>query len=61
MPDCFYQKISFLEVMRCWGDLRYLGAKKADEINVLCPDEGVMLKVKGEKVMNEPPETIKHR
>lgn len=49
-PTAFIKIFPALEVMRCQGDLRFLGAKQANEIDVLCPDGVVLFKVTGKKV-----------
>lgn len=49
-PTSFIKIFPTMEVLRCQGDLHFLGAKQADEIDVLCPDGVVLFKVSGKKV-----------
>ncbi len=46
-PTSFVKIFPTLEVLRCGGDLRCLGAPQPHEIDVLCPDGVVLFHVAG--------------
>jgi uncharacterized repeat protein (TIGR04076 family) len=48
-PTSFLQVFSVLEVMRCAGDLRYLGSSDPSQTEFLCPDGVVKFRVSGEQ------------
>jgi len=48
-PTSFVKIFPAMEVLRCDGDLRCLGANEPTEIDFLCPDGAVRLRLKGVK------------
>ena len=52
-PTTFIKMFPIMEVIRCEGVLRYLGAESDDETKFMCPDGVVMFKLKGEKISIE--------
>jgi len=48
-PTTFLKVFPALEIVRCNGDLRYLGASDAHETTVTCPDGVVLFRVSGEQ------------
>ncbi len=46
-PTAFIKIFPALEVIRCEGDLRNLGASKPHEIDFLCPDGPVRFRIRG--------------
>lgn len=52
-PTSFLKLFPVLEVMRCGGDLRYLGSSDPSRIEFLCPDGVVTFRVSGEQMALE--------
>ena len=52
-PTSFLKVFPVLEVLRCGGDLRYLGASEPRRIQFLCPDGVVAFQVSGEQTAPE--------
>ena len=50
-PTSFFKLFPVLEVLRCGGDLRYLGSSDPCWIEFLCPDGVVMFRVSGEQAV----------
>ena len=48
-PTSFIKIFPALEVVRCSGDLRFLGAGGPREMTFLCPDGVVLFRVTGEQ------------
>jgi len=48
-PTSFIKLFPVLEVVRCQGDLSYLGGTGACETMCMCPDGVVLFRVKGEQ------------
>ena len=48
-PTAFLKLFPVLEVMRCGGDLRYLGTSEPYRTEFLCPDGVVTFRVSGEQ------------
>ncbi|MCD5401138.1 TIGR04076 family protein [candidate division NPL-UPA2 bacterium] len=48
-PASFLKIFSLLEVVRCKGDLRYLGGSDPCETTLVCPDGVVLFRVTGEQ------------
>jgi len=48
-PTIFIKMFPILEVLRCEGDLRYLGASTQHEMDFICPDGAVKLMISGVK------------
>jgi len=46
-PTAFVKIFPAMEVVRCNGDLQYLGGSKANEIIFMCPDGVVRFQVTG--------------
>jgi len=46
-PTTFLKLFPVLEVVRCGGDLRNLGASSPTEANLICPDGAVLFRVSG--------------
>jgi uncharacterized repeat protein (TIGR04076 family) len=49
-PTSFLQLFPLMEVVRCGGDLRHLGAAAPHETRLRCPDGVVLLRLVGEQV-----------
>ena len=50
-PTSFIKIFPSLEVLRCGGDLRNMGAPSPAEMTFLCPDGAVRFRLKGERVI----------
>lgn len=48
-PTCFIKIFPVMEVVRCEGDLRHLGAKTPLAMDFVCPDSVVWFKISGIK------------
>ncbi len=53
-PTSFVKIFPALEIVRCNGDLRYLGGAGPAEIAFVCPDGAVRFQLTGERVVCEP-------
>ena len=49
-PTSFIKIFPGMEVIRCGGDLRYLGGKGSGEMTFLCPDGAVLFRVTAEPI-----------
>ena len=48
-PTSFIKIFPIMEAIRCEGDLRYLGAQTAHEMEFICPDGAVRFRICGIK------------
>lgn len=48
-PTGFIKIFPIMEAVRCEGDLRYLGANSAHEMDIVCPDRAVRFRISGIK------------
>lgn len=46
-PSSFIKIFPLMEIIRCEGDLRYLGARNSQEMECLCPDGCVRFRISG--------------